>query len=246
MSAALSGLCATARIPRPGSGAVHIEVEADHHQDRREDHDDVLVGQRGVADVDPRLVRKDVWIAADQPAERQPEDLGEDYAEDLLQDERDADRGDQEDQRWRVLFPKRAVRHPFDNQRRAAGRDRGRDEADQDGEQRHRHRRGTLHAEHGPRAEHCPRSHHEDLGVGEVDQFQHPVDQRVPEGDERVDGALRQPVDGVLSEIGDQVVHGGSKYDGVRPETMPPPAPYCQAQLLGISWSATIWPAFTT
>src|SRR5438874_566130 len=44
------------------------------------------------------------------------------------------------------------------------------------------------------------RAHHEDVAVGEVEELQYPVDERVPEGDERIDAAERQRVDGELDE----------------------------------------------
>ena len=41
----------------------------------------------------------------------------------------------------------------------------------------------------------------EDLGVGEVDQAQDAVDERVAEGDQRIDRAERQPVDRLGKEL---------------------------------------------
>ena len=46
---------------------------------------------------------------------------------------------------------------------------------------------------------------HEDLGVGEVDEPQHAVDERVAEGDQGVDRAERQPVDRLGPELVDEV-----------------------------------------
>ena len=52
-------------------------------------------------------------------------------------------------------------------------------------------------------------AHHEDLGVGEVDEPQDAVDQRVAEGDEGVDGAERQPVDRLGPELVPQTGEAG-------------------------------------
>ena len=49
------------------------------------------------------------------------------------------------------------------------------------------------------------RADHEDLGVREVDQAQHAVDQRVAQRDQRVDRALGQPGDRQLREVPDQI-----------------------------------------
>ena len=47
---------------------------------------------------------------------------------------------------------------------------------------------------------------HEDLGVREVDQAQHAVDQGVAERDEGVDRALVEARDGQLRETPDQII----------------------------------------
>jgi hypothetical protein len=44
------------------------------------------------------------------------------------------------------------------------------------------------------------RADHENVAVGEVDQLDDPVDERVADGDERPDGAVREPVEQVVAE----------------------------------------------
>ena len=50
------------------------------------------------------------------------------------------------------------------------------------------------------------RADHEDLAVGEVDQLDDPVDERVAERHERPDGAVREAVDDVVAEAGEAAV----------------------------------------
>jgi hypothetical protein len=47
---------------------------------------------------------------------------------------------------------------------------------------------------------------HEHLGVGEVDESKHPVDQRVPERDEGVDGPDGDATDGQRPELVVEIV----------------------------------------
>jgi hypothetical protein len=56
------------------------------------------------------------------------------------------------------------------------------------------------------------RADHEDIGVGKVDEPQHAVHHRVPERDERVDGAEREAVEELLEEFGQ-----GGGAEGVGP-----------------------------
>ena len=50
------------------------------------------------------------------------------------------------------------------------------------------------------RAEPDERAHHEDVAVGEVQELEDPVDERVAERDERVDAAEREAVERQLGE----------------------------------------------
>src|SRR5205807_9390305 len=56
------------------------------------------------------------------------------------------------------------------------------------------------------------RADHEDVAVGEVEELQDPVDERVPERDERIDATERQRVDGEL----DEGVHRKARWAALR------------------------------
>jgi hypothetical protein len=52
------------------------------------------------------------------------------------------------------------------------------------------------------------RADHEHVAVGEVDQLDDPVDERVADGDQRPDGAVGDALDEVVAQVG-EVVRGG-------------------------------------
>ena len=62
------------------------------------------------------------------------------------------------------------------------------------------------------------RAGHEDLAVGEVEQLQHAVDQRVAEGDQRVHRAAGQPQQDVRGDLM-QVAHSERPSTGLRQTT---------------------------
>ena len=148
------------------------------------------------------------WIATSADRERvRPRDEVRDGLEvdaverkrDVLDDERDADGGDQRREPRRVA--ERLVRDALDGrveEREERHRDRERREQPDDDqedarlvvqpEDRHDHR---ARDEPGER---------EDVAVGEVDELEDPVDERVPERDEPVDRAVRRADDRDVQE----------------------------------------------
>ena len=131
---------------------------------------------------------------------------GQHEVHELLDDERRADRGDQEDQRRGVPLAQRSIGDAFQPDRGAAG-DRPCRRASRCPRYTDR-QQGALvvHVPAGRESEHHQHrvlpehAEHEDLGVREVDQPEHAVDQRVADRDERVDRAVGQSVDGQLPE----------------------------------------------
>ena len=112
----------------------------------------------------------------------------------LLEEDRDADGGDERCQPWRV--PQRAVGEPLHDHRDG---DRGDDRAEHHDRQ-HPEGQGALE-ERAPGGEGPEGADHEDLAVGEVDQLDDAVDHRVADRDQRVQRPEGQPVDQLLEEL---------------------------------------------
>ncbi len=178
------------RLPLPR--LLH-EVEQ-HQQDRRrhEDDDHLVPGVVDAADREDVRAREDVGRG---DVVRAFPDQG-----DVLDHEAHADRGDQRCQAR--LAAQRTVGDELDRRvDRAAGRHHQHERQEDD-----RDRRGALalvQAEEARREgdrEHA--AEHEDVAVGEVDQLEDAVDERVPEGDEGVDAAGRDADQEDLEEVG--------------------------------------------
>ena len=110
----------------------------------------------------------------------------------FCEDERDADRRDQRHEARGA--PKRPVRDPLDRRVEQGAADHGQQERHEDRRNEGAERRVLLQAEHAQRDRR--RDHpadHEHVAVGEVDQLEDAVDERVAERDERVERAVRQP-----------------------------------------------------
>ena len=112
MRVAVTGSCATARMPRPNLVPLTNRSVTKASTRRRDDDDDLDVGDGGAEDVEDvdgldepdRLLRVH---AAELPVGQ----LREDEVHELLDDERRADGGDQEDERRGVALAQRSVRH---------------------------------------------------------------------------------------------------------------------------------------
>ena len=115
----------------------------------------------------------------------------------VREEERDAERADQRrDPRGVAERPiGEALDH--DAEHRAAGHGRKRDQHQQQPGRHHRIRRAPQQLE---RAEADERADHEHIAVGEVEELQDPVDERVAERDQGIDAAQREPVDRELDE----------------------------------------------
>ena len=135
--------------------------------------------------VNRMILRVDeVRDAAVRPAE--PEQA------DVLQDEREAHRGDQRRQLRRVA--QWSVGHALDHHvQRSAGDHREEERERQAEDQPERPGRGRE-PDRPEERERREGADHEDVAVGEVDQLDDPVDQRVADGDQRPDGAVGEPV----------------------------------------------------
>src|SRR5207248_478638 len=176
------------------SRLVDEDVQGDHERERGADGDDPKQRDADVADVEALEVQLAVAdlervVRARRGSEKQLHRVGE--------EERDAERADQRRDARRV--PKRPVGEALDHdsEDRAAAHGGKRDDRDQRPHRDVRARGATEQLQH---AEADERAHHEDVAVGEVEELQDPVDERVPEGDERIDAAERQRVDGELDE----------------------------------------------
>ena len=120
------------------------------------------------------------------------------------EEERDAERADQRRDAWRV--PERPVGEALDRHaEHGAARHRG--ERDQDEQEPDRDHGVGRAAEQLERAEADERAHHEDVAVGEVEELEDPVDERVAERDQRVDASEREAVQRQL----DERVHAGAR-----------------------------------
>ena len=115
-----------------------------------------------------------------------------------LEEERDAERRDQRGDARRV--PERPVGEALDHDAERARAHHRRHQHREDDEEHRRRQwrdRPTEQREHGVARE---GAHHVHLAVGEVQQLEDPVHHRVPEGDQGVDGAEREPVHHLLDE----------------------------------------------
>ena len=65
---------------------------------------------------------------------------------------------------------------------------------------------GDRDPEGAPQRDGRERAHREDVAVGEVDQLDDPVDERVADCDQRPDGAVREPLQDVEAQLGKIVV----------------------------------------
>ena len=231
ISRAASGSCAVARMARPirlwlmnvvssrTSGIVtadreHVTLVDDHPADREE----LLL----------RLdeIRNALLRAAD------PEDA------DVLEDERHAHGGDQRRQLGRRS--ERPVGHPFDHHvQRPAGDHRDYQRCEQSDDQPE-DRRLLGETDDWPEPDgRDERADHEHLAVGEVDQLDDSVDERVAERDQRPDRAVGQTGDEVVAEpreiaVNRQVMeaerNGHDQEDGdeaVLADVLPEPGPGC-------------------
>ena len=120
-----------------------------------------------------------------------------DDADEVLEYEGDADRGDEGHEPVRgAAPPERPIRqalHPRGREPRAHASEEQRDQEQQ-----------VPVGDHGgecPKyfdADHAP--DHEDFGVGEIDELKHSVDHGVPEGDHRVHKTEHQPFEEDLGQ----------------------------------------------
>ena len=176
----------------------HEQPEHDHQREGRGDDHDPKQRHAHVADVEaveeerPAGEREGVVVAL----------LGAEHQlHRVREEERDAERTDQRrDPRGVAERPVgEALDH--DAEHRAAGHRRERDQHQQ---QPGRHLRIRRAAQQLERAEADERPDHEHVAVGEIEELQDPVDERVAERDQGVDAAQREAVDREL----DEGVHG--------------------------------------
>jgi hypothetical protein len=165
--------------------AVDHPREARHHRHRDEDDAELDVGDGGLPYVEGHglhRLRERQRVAAP------------DHQREVLQDDRDADGGDQRREARRLA--QRPVRDPFHGVAdRHAQRDRARGGQHDDGDRRQ--------ARSGQQVDHAERHHrtdHHHLAVGEVDELDDAVDHRVAERHDGVHRAERKTVDDLLDE----------------------------------------------
>ena len=157
----------------------------------------VMIRISGIADVadvealevERAAVHRERVVVPERGAEHQLHRVGD--------EERDAERADQR------RDPRRVAERPVgealdrDAEHGAAGH---RGERDQDQQQPDRDDRVGRAAEQLERAEADERAHHEHVAVGEVQELEDAVDERVAECDQGVDAAERQAVQRELDE----------------------------------------------
>ncbi len=146
-------------------------------------------------------------------------------ADRVLEEEGHADGGDQGDE------PGRAAQRAVGDALHGDGEEPTRQHADQQHHDQHEERREDLEQPHGLEGEehlHAHEgAHHEDLGVGEVDELEHTVHHGVPERDQGVHEAQDQAVEEDLREDPDEEieVHGTpTTKKGEGPLTGPSPS----------------------
>ncbi len=180
------------RPPEPGAGDEQTSAITSGAVARTAKR--VTVGDLDPADREQRVLRadqvRDALLGAADPQQA-----------DVLEDEREADRGDQRRQLRRVA--QRPVAGALDHHVEAAAGDAGDDQRQQQAADQHRRRGRDPEPERGPERERDQRADHEHLAVGEVDQLDDPVDHRVAERDQRPDRAVGDPVDEVVAEPGE-------------------------------------------
>ena len=81
---------------------------------------------------------------------------------------------------------------------------------------------GQAEADRGPEADGGHRADHEHVAVGEVDELDDPVDERVADRDERPDGAVGQPLGEVEAQAAEVVVDDDMTGDDDRPGSRGP------------------------
>jgi hypothetical protein len=172
-------------------GAPDQQRERRHQGERHDDDDDLQMAERDrepaffhhfEAALDDRLQRLDTRAL-------QELDI-------VLQEDRHADRRDQRRQ------PERAAQRPVGQALHGPAIDRGEDHRDQQDEEQGQ--RNPGHAERGEQQEGDQRDEgadHEDFAMREIDHADDPVDHRVSDRDQAVDGAERDAVDELLEEV---------------------------------------------
>jgi hypothetical protein len=177
------------RLPRSRPRDEHGQR---HHQrrrrDDRQDPRDRDV-QRALVDALDRVDQVERLVAAEVPREEEQRAV--------LEEERDAERADQRCDSRRV--PERPVREALDRNPEDAGAEH-RHEEHQGDQQPDRDHRIERAAERGQDAVADEGADHEHVAVGEVQQLEDPVDQRVAQGDQGVHAPERHAVDGELDE----------------------------------------------
>ena len=178
------------RLSLPRVADEPAERDQRGHDDRERDHE--LPRDDDLPDGERRALGDQVGAALVVDAVERERDVGD--------DERHADRGDQRRQ------PRRMAQRPVgdaldrrvdDGEERDGDGERDDDPADDDevaripGQLEHRE-------EHRARDQAGEREH---VAVREVDQLENPVDERVAEGDDAVDRAAREAVEGDVDEL---------------------------------------------
>ena len=163
--------------------------ERDQQRDGDRPGEDVRAHEVDAADVEDLLLRADQ--VRRRVRRRAPQQA------DVLQDERHPDRRDQRRQLGRVA--QRPVGDALDHHVERAGADHRDREHAGAARRSSTSTRGALgDPERRVERHRDERADHEDLAVGEVDQLDDAVDERVPERDQRPDRADREPVDDVV------------------------------------------------
>src|SRR3954467_4612549 len=159
------------------------------------------------------LAREPLWGGRDEvvaPRRR----AAEPQQADVLQHERHADRGDQRGELGRVA--QRAVGHALDHHVEHAADDHREDQRHDDPAGDAEGRRRQADPEDArPELRRRERADHEDVAVGEVDQLDDPVDQRVADRDQREDRAVRQAREEVVGQVREVVLGPGEVLDAV-------------------------------
>ena len=175
------------RAHRNADGRELREHVQHHHQGAADpEEDDLLVGGADLGEIDP-CRSKQMGIGLDGGAE--------DVQRRVLEQQRHPERGDQD--RQQRLLEQRPVGEGQD-----ADIDRARDQHREQHRERDRERdRDLVQAEGDQDRPAREGAHHGQVAVGEVDQADDAVDDRVAEGHQRVEGARGEAVDRVLDEV---------------------------------------------
>ena len=198
------------RLPEPRPADEREQRE--HQENRPDDHD-----QAEVLDEDTVVAAEVDAVVADQVETVVVAELrAEQQQRRVLEEERDAERGDQRGDPRRVA--QRPVGEALDREAEQP-RAEHRDDEHAGHQQRDRDRRVQRAAQERQHAEADEGADHVDVAVGEVQELQDPVDHRVAQRDQRVEAAEDDPVDGQLEEEGpalgrgqvDRVEHEGDQ-----------------------------------